>query len=85
VWRPNCADLDITPTKIERVIRVKISKFVSFGFNKLNIISISTDPKFIVKANTPINKNISPNLLIKKAFKAALLAKILVYQKFIRK
>jgi len=56
-----------------------------FGSNKLNIISKSNDPYSIVIPNIPINKNISPNLLIKNALRAALFAKTLVYQKFIKK
>jgi hypothetical protein len=49
------------------------------------MISKSNDPYSIVIPNIPINKNISPNLLIKKALRAALFAKTLVYQKLIKK
>lgn len=53
--------------------------------NILNIISKSTDPNLVVSNNIPINKNISPNLFIINAFKAALFANTLAYQKLIKK
>jgi hypothetical protein len=74
------------PIRRVAVIAVKMSKLpVSYGFNKLNMISISTDPKCILKANIPINKKTSPNLLIIKALNATLLTNTQIYQKLIKK
>jgi hypothetical protein len=82
VCNPNWADLDITPINIIKVIK---NNEMPSGSNKLNIISKSNDPYSIVMANIPINKNISPNLLIINALSAALFANTLVYQKLIKK
>lgn len=80
VWRPNCADFAIAPINTNMVTIVIHS--TSINRDRLNIVDISRSPKIHQINIIPKVKLQSPTRFTINAFIAALLACILLYQKF---